>query len=536
MKQSLRFQQKNLLTLILVLVFLWSLRVIDWKEPLLHPGGGATFLQIIEAMVHPDLSPDILLLALDSAWVTITYAVAGMTIAIVIAVVFGVLASGVLQSSKKPLSKSFFRGFLGFLRAIHELVWALLFVAAFGLTPYSAILAIAIPYGGILGRIFADMLSDVKIEPIQSLQSTGASKWQLLFYGYFPLVKANMISYTLYRFECAVRSSAVMSFVGLGGLGYQIQLSLDDLNYEEVWTFVLFLMAIVIVIDGWSSQWRSRLAKRSSSFSLLSFFISIALVVGSWIYLYAVEHASFFTLFTDENGQYAKKFFLSLLGMGEESPAFFSAKSWLLTLQLTYDTLMMSIIAIGIATIVMLITVVPAARNVANGKLTMSRSPFHWVSFSLIRASYILSRAVPELIWAMMIIFIFQPGILPGAVALALHNFGILGKLCAEVIEDLDERPIRHLSSSGASHAQILLYGVLPSVLPKFLSFILYRWEVIMRTTIVVGFVGAGGLGQQFKLSMSYFHYSDITLIILCYLLLVWLADFLSELSRKAAK
>jgi len=539
MKQSLRFQQKNLLTIILVLVFLWSLHVIDWKEPLLHPGGGATFLQIIEAIIHPDLSPEILLLALNSAWLTITYAVAGMTIAIVIAVVFGVLASGVLQSSQKPfssLSKSFFRAILGFLRAIHELVWALLFVAAFGLTPYSAILAIAIPYGGILGRIFADMLSDVNNEPIQSLQSTGASRWQLLFYGYFPLVKANMISYTMYRFECAVRSSAVMSFVGLGGLGYQIQLSLDDLNYEEVWTFVLFLMAIVIVIDGWSSQWRSRLAKRSSRFSLLSFFISFALVVGSWMYLYVVEHASLFTLFTDENGQYAKKFFLSLLGVGEESPAFFSAQSWLPILQLTYDTLMMSIMAIGIATIVMLITVVPAARNVANGKLTMSRSPFHWVSFLLIRSSYILSRAVPELIWAMMIIFIFQPGILPGAVALALHNFGILGKLCAEVIEDLDERPIRHLSSSGASHAQILLYGVLPSVLPKFLSFILYRWEVIMRTTIVVGFVGAGGLGQQFKLSMSYFHYSDITLIIFCYLLLVWLADFLSELSRKIAK
>jgi len=513
--------------------------VIDWKEPFFHPGGGITFLQIIEAMLHPDFSSDMLLLAINSTWVTITYAVAGMTIAIVIAVVFGVLASGILQSTQNPfssVSKSFFRGILGFLRAIHELVWALLFVAAFGLTPYSAILAIAIPYGGILGRIFADMLSDVKSEPIQSLQSTGASKWQLLFYGYFPLVKANMISYTLYRFECAVRSSAVMSFVGLGGLGYQIQLSLDDLNYEEVWAFVLFLMAIVILIDGWSSQWRSRLSKGSSHFSLLSFFVSFTLMVGSWMYLYIVENASFFTLFTDENGQYAKKFFLSLLGVGEESPSFFSAQSWLHTLQLTYDTLMMSIIAIGLATIVMLITVVPAARNVANGKLTMSRSPFHWVSFLLIRASYILSRAVPELIWAMMIIFIFQPGILPGAVALALHNFGILGKLCAEVIEDLDERPIRHLSSSGASHVQILLYGVLPSVFPKFLSFILYRWEVIMRTTIVVGFVGAGGLGQQFKLSMSYFHYSDITLIIFCYLLLVWLADFLSELSRKAAK
>jgi phosphonate transport system permease protein len=539
MKQALRFQQKNLLTLLLVLVFLWSLRVIEWKGPLLHPGGGSTFLQIVQAMLHPDLSPDILLLALDSAWVTITYAVAGMTIAIVIALILGVLASGVLHSSQKLLSKlsrSLFRGILGFLRAIHELVWALLFVSAFGLTSYSAILAIAIPYGGILGRIFADMLSDVDSEPIQSLKSAGASKWQLLFYGYFPLVKANMISYTMYRFECAVRSSAVMSFVGLGGLGYQIQLSLDDLHYEEVWTFVLVLMAIVVIIDAWSSQWRSRLSKGSSRFSLSSYVVFLALVIGSWTYLYKVEQARFFALFTDENGQYAKKFFLSLLGVGEETPAFFSKESWFTTLQLAYDTLMMSIIAIGISTIVMVITVIPAARNVANGRLTLSSSPLHWISYLFIRASYILSRAVPELIWAMMIIFIFQPGILPGAVALALHNFGILGKLCAEVIEDLDERPIRHLSSSGAGRMQILLYGVLPSVLPKFLSFILYRWEVIMRTTIVVGFVGAGGLGQQFKLSMSYFHYSDITLIILCYLLLVWLADFLSELSRKAAK
>ena len=145
------------------------------------------------------------------------------------------------------------------MRAIHELVWAWMFVAAFGLSPYAAILALGIPYGGMLGRIFADMLSDVPKEPIHALQAAGATKLQCLFYGYFPIVKASMISYTMYRLECAVRSSAIMSFVGLGGLGYQIQLSLDDLNYNEVWTFMYFLILLVVLIDLWSNLLRKRM-------------------------------------------------------------------------------------------------------------------------------------------------------------------------------------------------------------------------------------------------------------------------------------
>ena len=136
----------------------------------------------------------------------------------------------------------------------------------------------------------------------------------------------------------------------------------------------------------------------------------------------------------------------------------------------------------------------------------------------------------------MIIIFILKPGILPGAIALALHNFGILGKLCAEVIEDLDDRPVRNLALNGASKSQMLMYGVLPTVMPRFLTYILYRWEVIMRTTIVVGFVGAGGLGQQFKMSLSFFHYSDVTLLLFCYCVLVFIADFISEAARKTAK
>lgn len=272
--------------------------------------------------------------------------------------------------------------------------------------------------------------------------------------------------------------------------------------------------------------------KQKMTFISFSIYLFFLLVAGSWYFIIGVEKASLTDLFSSENVQYASKFFKGLLGIGEDDIAFLNRESWSEAAKLTIETLQMSIMAIGFSTIVMFLTVIPAARNMADGTLTLSRKWYRWFIFGMIRITYIFSRSVPELIWAMIVIFIFKPGILPGAIALALHNFGILGKLCAEVIEDMDSRPIRNLASVGAGRAQILMYGVLPSVLPQFLTYILYRWEVIMRTTIVVGFVGAGGLGQQFKLSMSFFHYTEITLMLVCYIVLVVFADFLSDKSR----
>lgn len=268
----------------------------------------------------------------------------------------------------------------------------------------------------------------------------------------------------------------------------------------------------------------------------ISIYLVFALVLSSWLFVFIGEDANLFALFSEENLQYTEKFLNGLAGAGEEKPAFLSKESWDEALKLSFETLQMSIMAIGFATVIMVLTVIPAARNVADGSLTLTRKWYGKIVYGLVRGCYIFSRSVPELIWAMIIIFIFKPGILPGAIALALHNFGILGKLCAEVIEDVDTRPIRSLASSGASKAQIFIYGVIPTVLPQFITYILYRWEVIIRTTIVVGFVGAGGLGQAFKLSMSWFHYSDITLFLICYILLVVLADSVSEGIRRFIK
>lgn len=262
----------------------------------------------------------------------------------------------------------------------------------------------------------------------------------------------------------------------------------------------------------------------------------VALVVASWSYLILGEGANPFSLLTARNLGSGLDFLGELAGRGTEAPAYVRWNAWEKALVLTLRTLKMSLLAIGLAGIAVLVTVLPATRTAADGTLTLSDSWFGRGVFVLIRWTYVMARGIPELFWAMFLLFVFTPGILPGALALAVHNYGILGKLCSEVIEDLDLRPIRSLRSSGAGLGQILLYGILPRVTPQFLTYGLYRWEEIIRTTIVVGFVSAGGLGRAFSLSMDWFHYTEVTLYLICYFLLVVLVDLVSGGLRALAK
>ena len=132
--------------------------------------------------------------------------------------------------------------------------------------------------------------------------------------------------------------------------------------------------------------------------------------------------------------------------------------------------------------------------------------------------------------------FVLSPGILPGAIALAIHNYGVIARLASEVVEGIDTRPVRALQSAGAGRTKALLYGVLPTVLPRFMTYLLYRWEVVIRTTIVVGFVSAGGLGLEFRLAMSQFHYTTVTLLLMGYLILVLGVDVASSQLRRLAR
>ena len=256
-------ESRRLLTLALLAVLAWSVWQVGWDQPIAHTGGAGAAADFFGSVFRPELSPSFLTTALEASWHTVAYAFGGITLAVAVGLPLGVLASGVVTrtvAGRRSMAIST-RGFLAVLRAIHELVWAWLFVVAIGLSPMAAVLALAIPYSGILGRIYAEILQDVPEEPLRALRSTGASEWRILFYGRLPMAMPDMLSYTFYRLECAVRAAAIMSFVGVTGLGFQIQLSLEDLLFREVWTLLFFLVGLVLLIDLWSTWVRRSLVR-----------------------------------------------------------------------------------------------------------------------------------------------------------------------------------------------------------------------------------------------------------------------------------
>ncbi len=284
-----------------------------------------------------------------------------------------------------------------------------------------------------------------------------------------------------------------------------------------------------------------KLATRRPTFRPNPLWLSAAaflvLACASWAYLLIDSGSGFRQLFQGETYKQAGDFLGQLAGSNAEgTPAFLQWDKWMETGALAYDTLAMSVLAMGIAGVAALLTFLPAARNVATGELASSASLPSRALYYLLRGLFIFSRGIPELMIAMIVVFAFSPGILAGALALGIHNYGILGKLSAEVVEDLDPRSARALRTSGSSVFQMMAYGILPQALPQFLTYLLYRWEVVIRTTVVVGLVSAGGLGREFLVDMSLFRYTDVALLLIWYLILVVFVDLTTMFMRRLAR
>src|SRR5574343_192218 len=174
---------------------------------------------------------------------TLVVATAGMALAFVIAVPQAYLASGAgrEQATLNPLT----RALLTILRGIPELVWALVFVRVFGLGPAAGVLALGLTYGGMLAKVYAEILESVDPAPARALRHSGASRPLAMLYGLIPQAAKELASYTVYRWECALRASVVMGFVGAGGLGQLMDQAMKMLNGGEAATILLVFVLLV---------------------------------------------------------------------------------------------------------------------------------------------------------------------------------------------------------------------------------------------------------------------------------------------------
>jgi len=219
------------------------------------------------SFLHPSVQPQFLMLVARQTWRTIAIATAGVSLALLLAVPLALLATAALSVSSlggrmAPAAFALRQGArasMVALRTVPELVWALVFVRIVGLGPSAGVLAIALTYGGMLGKVFAEILESCDAQPARALLANGSGRLQAFFYGLLPPAAAELTSYAVYRWECAIRSTVVLGFVGAGGLGQEIDSSLKMLAGGDVSTMLLVFVALVALADMLSAWLRKAL-------------------------------------------------------------------------------------------------------------------------------------------------------------------------------------------------------------------------------------------------------------------------------------
>ena len=563
-----QINSRSVWTAALLLLLAWSVAQIGiGGRALVNPGGISQVEEFVRAAVQPDLSPQFLQLTLHATLVTVGYAVLGTFLSLVLGFAGSLLVSETMWKATLPTRRrpglyrapwAVSRGVLAIPRGIHEVIWGLFFVIILGLDPLAAILAIAIPFGAIVAKVFAEAIDDAPHEPFDALITSGASPFKALLYGLLPQALPDMVSYAFYRMECSIRASVVLGMIGAGGLGYEILLSFQTLNYNEMWTLFYALFALCAGTDLWSSVLRQRMGRQVTCTTSGRTPIeglselpkrgeagaakSDRFVTGSIVAAGALTVLAFWFIHPTVSKLWAPKTLLLLRGLIDDVfPLSLTLPQLAVLLKLSGQTLAMSVLATGFAAAGGLLLAFPAARNFAMpGGLTSAGSQNRarrWLGAVILvvtRGLLLVQRAIPSPVWALMLLFVFFPGVLPGALALGIYNLGVLGRLMAESVENMDERPARALQALGTGRVRGFLYGVLPVTAPRFTAYTLYRWEIVIRETVVVGLVGAGGLGRLLAEQLSSFDYSGVAVTLLFYSVLTFLVDRGSASIRKA--
>lgn len=399
------------------------------------------------------------------------------------------------------------RAVLVLLRGVPDLVWALLFVRAAGLGSLPAVLALGLAYGGMLGKVYAEILEAQPQDGARALALSGARRHQWLLWALAPQALPEIASYTVYRWECAIRASAVMGFVGAGGLGLLLDTSIKMMNGGEVGTLLLLFVLLVALTELVSRLTRWLLERRAGTPQALALMVLTLTASVAWL-LPGWRESGFDAAALPG---FVAGFFPAELPDGG-LPALAQASG---------ETLAMSLLGTLLAAVAGALLALPAAGRLGRSARAASR---------LLLA---VLRGVPDLLWAALAVLAAGLGPAAGVLALALHTAGVLGRLFAEAVENAPREPELALAAQGAGHVAAFCYGLMPGVLAQWLSYTLYRWENNIRIAAVLGIVGAGGLGQQLYLALSLFQEGRAAALIAAMLALSWAVERLSAWLRR---
>ena len=256
-----RRDPRTLVVAATVVVVLLVVHVIAWRTTEMSfatlLGGADGMAEFLTEAVPPDLSWAVLGPSLQGALVTLWIGLLGTTLSIPFALVLALAAAR--GTAPGPVTYQVARGLLSFLRAVPDVVFALVFVTAVGLGPFPGVLALVLHNIGVMGKLWAETVEDADPGPPTALRSAGAGRLQVAVHALLPSVTPQLVGLLLYRFDVNVRSSLVLGLVGAGGIGFLINQSIQLFRFDEMLTHILVVLVLIVAVDQLSAQVRRRL-------------------------------------------------------------------------------------------------------------------------------------------------------------------------------------------------------------------------------------------------------------------------------------
>lgn len=495
----------------------WDLSAVESFEALGR--SWARFVEFLVAFGAPDLSRDAVGDALGMMVDTLAVALLGVGLGLCLGYPLAIGACRAVVLGDHPhragsrwarrLLLEGCRLVLDVLRGVPDFAWALLLANFFGIGTPTGVFAIGISVAGILGKVLSEQWDNQEPQRYGFLRSTGATGLQVFLYGVQPLAARAMLSFVLMRTECAIRNASVIGVIAGGGLGSGLWDAFKDTRYDFVVTLLAAMLVLTAGADLAANFLRNQLridpndARRHRTSSRLASMLRrsggllacLALLGGSL----AVLRPAFVSLAgelqrlePDFAFGYVQRLLwspdLSALGVAVRE-SFVPLATALLT------TLGATVLAAGLAYPASVAFQLQAWRFVGE-RPSWPRQLLRVTSVVMARGLALVCRAVPEVAWVLILGAFFKQGLLAGVLAVMVHSTGVLLRVFVETIDNVPHRRLEQVA--GACRPQIFLYGALPTAWADWKTYAFFQFEVNMRMGIVLGMVGAGGLGEAF--------------------------------------
>lgn len=437
------------------------------------------------------------------------------------------------------------RGVIVVSRAIPDIVMAVIFVRLFGLGILPGVLAMGLHSIGMIGKLYADAIEQIDEGPRTALRAAGATRRQQLIGGVLPQVLPAFVATAMHRLDINLRISVLLGYVGVAGVGKAMADAFQSLHYPRALALALIILVLIIAMELISGAIRkillgpgaepsrfgfvrlfrwlgrklsargratddssrtapvtepgttgtARLAppwtfRRGSRFGFL--FLAIAIAAASVTYV-VID-------FTEIGGGVGLAKTLERLW----PPGTGGVEMSVLLTEL-FNTFVIAIAALVIGLLFALPVGCLAARNVAPNSVVAKG----------FRMFIVCVRGVPELVLAILFVVMIGLGPIPGALALSIGSIGLLGKLVADSLEEVDPGVEQALRATGASRPRVFFAATLPQALPAFVGHILYQLDVNFRAATILGIIGAGGIGYYLLEAARVREFEVVTLITL---------------------